>query len=225
VVDAPADLAGCLGAIVPGGRLETVGVPRAGGLRLQLLAADYPQGELGPEDVLRIMDNPLYWAFCWSAGQVLARYLLRHRELVRGRRVLDFGCGSGVVAIAASMAGAAEVIACDNDPLALEATRQNARLNAAPLTLAQDFAAVTGPLDLILAADVLYDRSNFRWPARFLERSDTALVADSRLRRFDFEGYREIGRDASHTLPDLDESAEFREVRLYRGELTSEISA
>ena len=46
-----------------------------------------------------------------------------------GKTVLDFGCGSGVLAIAALLLGAERVLACDIDPQALLATRENATLN------------------------------------------------------------------------------------------------
>jgi ribosomal protein L11 methyltransferase len=48
---------------------------------------------------------------------------------IRGRRVIDFGCGSGILAIAAAKLGAREVIAVDIDPQALQATVDNARRN------------------------------------------------------------------------------------------------
>ena len=47
--------------------------------------------------------DPPFWAFAWAGGQALARYLLDHREAVRGRRVIDIASGSGLVAIARSM--------------------------------------------------------------------------------------------------------------------------
>ncbi|MFT4712900.1 MAG: putative nicotinamide N-methyase, partial [Candidatus Azotimanducaceae bacterium] len=83
---------------------------------LFLLADDYPRGRMPDEEMLLILESPAYWAFCWASGQVMARYLLQHPNLVRGKSVLDFGSGSGVVAIAAAIAGAKSVIACDNDP-------------------------------------------------------------------------------------------------------------
>ena len=43
---------------------------------------------------------PPFWAFAWAGGQGLARWLLDHPEEVRGRRVLDFASGSGLVGIA-----------------------------------------------------------------------------------------------------------------------------
>ena len=74
------------------------------------------------------------------------------------------------------------------------------------------------PVDIILVADVLYDRSNYPWLPRFLARAPQVLLADSRVKDFSFQGYRWLGRQDSCTLPDLDESAEFRSVNLYLGE-------
>lgn len=202
--------------ILPGAALAIQSLPDTPALRLLLLAEDYPQGELSQEEVSLVMDNPLYWVFCWASGQVLARYLLDHPDLVRGRRVLDFGCGSGVVAIAAALAGAREVIACDIDPLALAATRVNAALNGVELVLSGDYFDVTGEVDLVIVADVLYDRENFPWLQRFVQRAPEVLIADSRVKDFDVPPYRQIARMDSCTIPDLDESAEFRDVRIYR---------
>lgn len=202
--------------ILPGARLEEFALPATPAIRLLLLQRDYPQGELSPDAVRRAMDNPLYWVFCWAAGQVLAQFLLEQPDRVAGKRVLDFGCGSGVVAIAAALAGAREVIACDTDPLALLATACNARRNAVALTMADDFSAVAGPLDLVIVSDVLYDRSNFPWLRRFVERAGQVLIADSRVKDFDHPPYRQIARRPGCTLPDLDESAEFRDVRIYQ---------
>ena len=48
---------------------------------------------------------------------------------VSGRKVVDFGCGSGILGIAGALLGAAEVVCVDNDPQALEATAANAARN------------------------------------------------------------------------------------------------
>lgn len=185
-------------------------------MTLQLLNADYPQGDLSREEMTRVMDNPLYWVFCWASGQVMAQYILEKPHWVRDKRVLDFGCGSGVAAIAAALAGASEVIACDIDELALDATALNAKQNGVDLVLCEDYFLVEGHIDLIVVADVLYDRSNLIWLDRFLTRADKVLIADSRVKDFNHPPYRHIESRESCTLPDLDESAEFRDVRIYQ---------
>ena len=201
--------------ILPGASLASCRLPDAPAIELLLLTDDYPQHELNADEMRRIMDNPLYWVFCWASGQVLADFILAEPGWVKGKRVLDFGCGSGVVAIAAALAGAKEVIACDIDPLAIQASRVNARLNEVELVLTDDYFSVAGDIDLIIVADVLYDQSNFPWLARFTERAGQVLIADSRVKDFHHPPYRQIARRDSCTLPDLDESAEFRDVRIY----------
>jgi predicted nicotinamide N-methyase len=73
--------------------------------------------------------DPPFWAFAWAGGQALARYLLDHPSAVEGRRAIDIASGSGLVAIAAAMAGAADVVAYDIDPLAVAAIAVNAEAN------------------------------------------------------------------------------------------------
>ncbi|MEH6583457.1 MAG: 50S ribosomal protein L11 methyltransferase [Halioglobus sp.] len=207
-----------LRALLPRARLESISLETSPPISLALLNADYPQGALTQEEISRIMDHPLYWVFCWASGQVLAQFLLADPAWVRGKRVLDFGCGSGVVAIAAALAGAKEVIACDIDTLALDATGLNAQRNGVNLTLASDYNDIDGDIDLIIVADVLYDKSNFVWLDRFTQRADKVLIADSRVRDFSHPPYRPVARREGWTLPDLDESAEFRDVRIYLAE-------
>jgi ribosomal protein L11 methyltransferase len=60
------------------------------------------------------------------AGRLSPRPQEKRRPLLAGGRVLDYGCGSGILAIAALLLGAAEAIAVDLDPQALLATRANA---------------------------------------------------------------------------------------------------
>jgi predicted nicotinamide N-methyase len=95
-------------------------------------------------------EPPPFWAFVWAGGQALARYLLDHPEVVAGRRVLDLATGSGVVAIAAALAGAAEVAATDLDPAAVAAAHRNAAANDVRL------APAAGPPDVLVAGDVYY---------------------------------------------------------------------
>lgn len=198
-------------------RIEQTALPLVPEFPLFLLNADYPQASLTQDEVRWLMDNPAYWCFCWASGQVLARFLLDNPEWVRGKRVLDFGCGSGVVAIAAALAGAAEVTACDLDADALRATAENASLNNVQLELLANADDFQGQCDLLIVADVLYDKANLPLLSGFLERASDVLVADSRIREFSQPGYRRIGFERAFTVPDLAESEEFSRVSLYHG--------
>jgi predicted nicotinamide N-methyase len=103
---------------------------------------------------------PPFWLFVWAGGQALARHVLDHPEIVRGRSVLDVASGSGVAAIAAAKAGASRVTALDVDPLAVAAAARNAAANdVAVETRALDIADSDVPADVILAGDVFYTRT------------------------------------------------------------------
>jgi predicted nicotinamide N-methyase len=104
---------------------------------------------------------PPFWAFAWAGGQALARYVLDHPETVRGKHVLDFASGSGLVAIAAAKAGASKVEACDIDAFAGEAIAINARANGVSdlitVTLS-DLIDTNAGWDTVLAGDICYQR-------------------------------------------------------------------
>lgn len=109
-------------------------------------------GELGVE--------PPFWAFAWAGGQAIARYLLDHPEEARGKSVLDFASGSGLCAIAAMKAGAAQTLACDIDPLCRAAIGLNADANGVVVssTIEDLLDRPPPPVDLILAGDIFYDK-------------------------------------------------------------------
>lgn len=103
---------------------------------------------------------PPFWAFAWSGGQALARYVIEHPEIVRGRRVLDIACGSGLVGIAAMRAGAKSVLCNDIDAYAEAAVALNAGLNGVALAFT-GADLLTGPVpdvDIILAGDICYEK-------------------------------------------------------------------
>ncbi len=213
-MNAPVTLEGALGELLGDARLCIATLPGTD-LRLWLIDPTNMDRAFSPEETRRILEEPPYWSFCWASGLVLARWLAEHPEWARGKRVLDFGAGSGVAAIAAARAGAAEVVACDLDPLALQACRANAALNGVTLGYSEDFFAEADRFDLIIVADVLYDRANLPLLDQFLSRGREVLVADSRVRDFQHPLYERLDILDACTWPDLAEPAEFRQVSLY----------
>lgn len=99
----------------------------------------------------RLGGAPPYWAYVWAGGAALAAHVLANPDLVQGKRVLDFGAGSGIAGLAAARAGAAGVLAHDPDPWARAALAENARLNGVRLALWRG-----GRVDVVLAGDVFY---------------------------------------------------------------------
>lgn len=130
--------------------------------------------QAGPQSGLhRIIDAdaPPYWAHVWGGGLALARYVLDRGEL-HGRRVLDLGAGSGLVGIAAGMAGADAVLASDSDPDALSAVTVNATLNDVAITCLRG-DLLDGPppdVDLIAVGDLFYEARLARRATVFLDR-------------------------------------------------------
>jgi predicted nicotinamide N-methyase len=210
----PRELQASLSKLLGDARLVAEPLPDTD-LRLWLIDAQNMDRAFDAEETRRILEDPPYWAFCWASGLALARFLAEQPQWVEGKRVLDFGAGSGVAGIAAAKAGALEVVACDLDPLAIEACRANAELNGVTLTYSADFFAEQDRFDLILVADVLYDRANLPLLDEFLTRGREALVADSRVRDFKHPLYERLGILEALTLPDLAEPWEFRNVSLY----------
>jgi predicted nicotinamide N-methyase len=117
--------------------------------------------------------EPPYWAYPWGGGIVLARHILDHPQAVAGLRVVDLGCGGGLVAIAAMKAGAASVLAVDIDPFAVAATELNAGLNGVEVeTFCADLRSVPKPCaDLILVGDLFYDTALAGHVTTFLDRA------------------------------------------------------
>ena len=216
-MNTPLDLQQSLAALLGDAQLVVTALPDTS-LKLWLIDAQNMDRAFTPDETRRILYEPPYWAFCWASGLALARFLAEHPHWVRGKRVLDFGAGSGVAAIAAAKAGAQHVLACDLDPLALAACRANAELNGVQLSYSSDFFAEADHFDLILVADVLYDRENLPLLDQFLTRGQHALIADSRVRDFKHPLYQQLDTLKALTLPDLAEPHEFRNVSLYHSQ-------
>ena len=126
---------------------------------------------------------PPFWAFAWAGGQALARYILDHPESVRGKRVLDFASGSGLVAIAAMKAGAAEAAACDIDAFAVAAIALNAGANGVAVApVREDLVGQDRGWDAVLAGDICYERDLAArvtgWLMSLSARGATVLIGD-----------------------------------------------
>lgn len=127
---------------------------------------------------------PPFWAFAWAGGQALARYLLDASETVRGKRVLDVGSGSGLVAIAAMKAGAASVLAVDIDAFALAAIAANASANGVEVAISGDdpIGRDFPEADLVTVGDLFYERDLaerlLAWLDGFGARNVPVLIGD-----------------------------------------------
>lgn len=163
---------------------------------------------------------PPFWAFPWAGGQALARYVLDHPATVNGRTVLDLAAGSGLVAMSASLAGAASVTANEIDPYADIAIATNADANNLVVKRRLgDLLDETPDMDVVLAGDVFYSREMAGRMLTFMHRARSAgaeiIVGDP--------GRAYVPRDALELLAqyripvirDL-EDADFKLVSVWR---------
>ncbi len=136
------------------------------------------------KDLEKIPMAEPYWGFCWAGGQALARYILDHPEEVAGKRILDFGSGCGVGAIAAMKCGASSALAADIDPMAEEAVALNALLNnvAVEATTRDLVGDSLAGFDLVMAGDMFYDpdfsRRVISWLGALAERGVDVILGD-----------------------------------------------
>jgi predicted nicotinamide N-methyase len=153
-------------------------------IRLHLASEITPIWQASEEMLRTAGVPPPYWAFAWPGGQALARHILDHPELVRGKRVLDFAAGCGIGAVAAMRAGAAEAAANDIDPFAAAACRLNAALNGVDVRCTtEDLTGATPEgCDVVLAGDVCYERPMaeraIAWLRRAAKAGALVLIAD-----------------------------------------------
>jgi predicted nicotinamide N-methyase len=147
-----------------------------------------------------------FWAFAWAGGQALARHLLDDPAVVAGKRVLDVGSGSGLVAVAAKLAGAAEVVANEIDPTALLAIGLNAAANGVRISLLdKDILDGDGAgADVVLIGDLCYEEPVASRIKSFVDRvADRVLIGDPGRSYLPFGQWRRVARyqvPASATL-------------------------
>jgi predicted nicotinamide N-methyase len=133
-----------------------------GGTTLSLLRPPDPEALISEEAFEREEFLP-YWAELWPSGLALAEEVEARGPA--GARVLELGCGLGLPSLAAALGGA-DVLATDWSPDAVALLRRNAARNGISLAV-EDVSwfdpgplAARAPWDLVLAADVLYERRN-----------------------------------------------------------------
>jgi predicted nicotinamide N-methyase len=200
---------------LPEARTEVRALDLCPAIRLHLVSPDNMDRAFSPDEVQAILDRTPYWAFCWAAGHALAAFLLKNPGWCRGRRVVDVGAGSGVAAVAAALAGAREVTACDLDEDALEAVRANARLNRVRVAGCRSLEELPYRPDLVLASDLLYDPEARPLLKAFPRYAPRVLLADARVQIDAASGYRRFHETEADTLPDLREAEAFRRVGFY----------
>jgi predicted nicotinamide N-methyase len=128
-------------------------------IRLHLATEVVPLWRKTEEELEAEGVPPPYWAFAWAGGQALARYVLDHPAEVADKRVLDFGSGSGLVAIAAAKAGASGILAADIDAFACAAIVLNATANAVAIKVTRDdVIGATCAWETILVGDMCYEQ-------------------------------------------------------------------
>lgn len=190
-------------------------------IKLHLAEESLPIWRKTEEELGEMNLPPPFWAFAWAGGLALARYVLDNPSLVAGKRVLDLGSGSGLVAIAAKRAGAAEVLAADVDLFASAAALINAEANAVNLRVTEDDILDTTPsdIDVLLVGDLFYERDLTERVVSFMERmagtGAPVLVGDPRRSYFPAERFINLARYDVPTTREL-EDQEIKRAAVWR---------
>ena len=180
-------------------------------IRLHLATEITPIWQATEETLARNALPPPFWAFAWAGGQALARYILDHHDRVAGRFVLDFGAGSGLVAIAAARAGAASVAAAEIDHFAAAAIAANAALNdvAVAVTSEDVLDIIDLRWEVVTAGDVCYEQAMAgrvtAWLRILAQRSRLVLLGDPGRAYLPREGLIERARYIVPTSRELED--------------------
>jgi predicted nicotinamide N-methyase len=159
-------------------------VPLAPEINLHLAHEAVPLWQKTEEELGEIGLPPPFWAFAWAGGQALARYVLDHPETVTNKSVLDLASGSGLVAIAAMKAGAANVLAADIDSFAAAAIALNAVHNQVELSVMTDdlLESESQQVNVILVGDLFYEKSIasrvYQWLLNAHQSGTHVLIGD-----------------------------------------------
>lgn len=181
-------------------------------IQLHLLALEQ-QPTLNSQQIAYFWQQLPYWAFAWAGGRALATFLNENPQYVKGKRVLDFGCGSGIVAIAASKAGAKEIWVADLDENALTAAQLNALNNEVQVKVVKNN---TWPeVDILLASDVLYDISSSDDLQTLMSNIPEWLLAERRFVKPSFVQLQCLQEHITSTLPIIDDFDQDLSIEIY----------
>ncbi|KAK7037723.1 Electron transfer flavoprotein beta subunit lysine methyltransferase, partial [Halocaridina rubra] len=133
-------------------------------------------------------DSPFsepYWAFYWPGGQAVSRYLIDNKHLVKGKNVLDFGCGCGASGLSAKLSGAKHVMFNDIDKIAIEAVVLNGlnnNINIDAVSTSSLIGTCCKEYAVVTVGDMFYDthfaNEVFRWLIDAHERGSFVLIGD-----------------------------------------------
>lgn len=186
--------------------------PHTPELTLRLADEVTPLWRLTEEALAELGVPPPFWAFAWAGGQALARYVLDHPELVRGRGVVDFASGSGIVGVAAAKAGAARVLAADIDPFCGAALALNAEANGVAIDYTDtDLLDAPPPAwaAVILAGDICYEQPLagrvMAWLGAARAAGATVLIGDPGRSYFPREGLTKLAEYQVPTTRELED--------------------
>lgn len=191
---------------------ELMAPPLVPELKLHLATESVPIWQKTEDELGELNVPPPYWAFAWAGGQALARYMLDHRALIAGHRVLDLGTGSGLTALAAMQAGAAATLAADIDRLALIATRLNASANGLTVrTTAEDLlAGAPERYDIVLVGDLFYERQLADKVVAFINAARAGgavvLIGDPKRNYFPRDSFNQVAEYRVPVTRELEDS-------------------
>ncbi len=201
---------------LPQARLSFQSLPVLPGVEFLLLDPAFDDRLISAEQAELLSEDPPYWIFCWASGQAMVAEIAQRSIAVAGKVVVDFGAGGGVVAIAAALAGASRVYACEIDPVAQAVITLNCQRNGVEVVICETLDSIPEPVDLLLAADVLYEARNIQFLDCFLTFARSVVVADSRIKNLVHPGFEHYFTVITRSFPDFKEAKANNEVRFYR---------
>ena len=190
-------------------------------IKLHLAEESLPIWQRTEDELGEMNVPPPYWAFAWAGGQAVARWLLDNPALADGKRVLDIGAGSGMTALAARRAGAADVLAADIDAIAIAAVALNAEANALDVRVTSEdlLGAPPGDFDTIIVGDMFYERDLAAKVLAFIEsavaRGSVVLIGDPQRSYFPRDRFDKIAEYQVPVTRELEDS-EIKRTAVWR---------